>query len=87
MARQEANGRPIHIVSDSPIFTKFRKRNWLKMDGSPVANKQLYDDIETLEQGLKVRYSYLNLPNENADYAHASVLAEDGLSLPAVKSF
>lgn len=44
----------VHIVTDSKLFLKFKKWNWLKGNGDPVGNKVMYDSIVKMEEGMTV---------------------------------
>uniref|UniRef100_A0AC34PXQ3 RNase H type-1 domain-containing protein n=1 Tax=Panagrolaimus sp. JU765 TaxID=591449 RepID=A0AC34PXQ3_9BILA len=45
IAKQEGM-KNINIICDCPQFVKYYKRNWLKSDGTPCANRYLYQEIK-----------------------------------------
>ncbi|CAD5215767.1 unnamed protein product [Bursaphelenchus xylophilus] len=75
----------VYIVTDSQLFLKFNKLKWTKKDGSPVANKDLYDKIKVAETGMTVHYSYVP-SNFNKQMERAGMLADDGMCFPIEKS-
>ena len=63
---------------------KYYKRGWLKNDGQPCANFNLYKEIKLLAEDLGASFSFLPENSTDETFELAKLLSKDGLAFPVI---